>query len=158
MAVMMCVLNSAQYYDSYEATNGKTYKKGDTITLNIGSATNGSFRYFQIGGFGKFTAASDQNNPTRFFNGRQIYIKKIVKDKNDRFTFIVSAKRGINYDLYIEDALQTCEIKDCESLKNPPKPMSSDKYDRLKKIQELKESGTLTSDEFEIEKAKILKD
>lgn len=153
-------LGFSQIYDSYTATNGIKYKLGDTLTLNIGSAPNGSFRYFQVGGFGKgFTHSNDNNNPTRLFTGTKIFIKKINKDKNERITFVVSAKRGVPYDLHIEEAIQTCEIKDCDKLKIESKNTHQpDKYDKLKKLQELKDAGTINSEEFESEKGKILRE
>ena len=40
---------------------------------------------------------------------------------------------------------------------NPNKTKNFSKYDELKKIQELKESGVLTEEEFEREKNKILR-
>jgi hypothetical protein len=38
----------------------------------------------------------------------------------------------------------------------PAPPPATDKYERLKQLAELKDSGTLTEDEFQAEKAKIL--
>lgn len=153
---------------SYSASNGITYKVGDAILLGRGSDTNGKFNYLQAGGLlnalsmgvgaDSYAMSGDRN-----FAGQNAIIKKIKKETSKRggekVFFVVGVGSLTNGNLFIEDAIKSCEIADCDkSVNSDNKINSNDKYDRLKKIQELKDSEILTIDEFESEKAKILKD
>ncbi|MCJ8153193.1 SHOCT domain-containing protein [Chryseobacterium sp. SSA4.19] len=166
-AILLTNFSYCQIYDSYTASNGVKYNLKDTITLNIGSGPGGEFLYFQIGGWAKgFALASDANqyskfgrsnsNPTKTFAGKNVRLKKILKDKDGRITFVVTAKMGSNYDLKIEEAIQTCEIKDCKKSENTAAQYQPDKYDKLKKLKELRDNNTISEEEFQKEKEKVL--
>lgn len=144
----------AQRISEYKASNGITYKEGDTIKLGMGSGNRGTFVYLQIGGW----MAGDSTPIGSNYNGLNVIIAKIKK-----FTFkgaekvVFSVKGGniTNYNLMIEDAISVCEIKDCIE-KKPIVINESDKYDKLKKLKELFDSGTLTKEEYEKEKKMLL--
>jgi hypothetical protein len=154
---------------SYTASNGITYKPGDTIILGRGSNANGDFRYLILGGFAQSLYAlgdeivrSETLQIGSMYSGLGVVIKKIktVKLKGiSKVYFVVGGGNITNYWLYIEDAIATCEVRDC---KEPEKTQSiqvinqSDKFDQLKKLKDLLDSGILTEEEYQIEKKKLL--
>jgi hypothetical protein len=156
--VIGCIIEcSAQKKDEYKASNGITYKIGDKIKLGQGSGLNGSFVYLTVSGW---AALADPNEakagsiPARY-SGMAIVIKKIkaMKLKGvEKVMFSVGAGNISNYSLDIEGAIASCEIEDCKK----PNQQTSDKYDRLKKLKELLDSGAITQAEYDKEKEKIL--
>jgi hypothetical protein len=148
-------MNAQKNIKEYKASNGVHYKIGDTITMGRGSGLQGSFVFYQMGGWG---ATMGDNSLPSVHGGTNVILKKI-KVANlrgaEKVWFVVNGGNITNYNLFIEDAIATCEIKDCNS-KDKVQPM--DKYDQLKKIKELLDNGTLTQEEYEIEKKDILRD
>ncbi len=152
--------------ETYTASNGITYKVGDTITLGKGSGMNGHFAYVQMGGFYNAMAAMNGNTRDissgldRNYSGTNVVLKKIktYKDRRgtNKTTFVVGGGNITNYDLRIEDAISSCEIKDCTDTQKVEVVSAESKYDKLKKIKELKDSGVLNDEEFEAEKKKIM--
>lgn len=103
--------------DHYTASNGITYKIGDRIQLGEGS-NNGQFQHLSITGIFKTvnnltknSNPDDNVNPS--FAGKEVTLKRI-KTVGDKTLFIVNKGMVANYELDIEDAIATCEIKDCE--------------------------------------------
>ncbi|WP_313029491.1 SHOCT domain-containing protein [Soonwooa sp.] len=182
LSIVSVVLVSAQRdkLENYTAVNKITYKIGDTITLGKGSAPNGDFNYLQQGGFGNTIAmiggsdmgvmsgskdkGSYSSGIGRKYSGMNVIIKKIKVEKDRRggskVFFVVGGGNITNYNLFIDDAATSCEIKDCVketmdvNIVNAA-PAES-KYDKLKKIKELKDEGILSEDEFQKEKEKIM--
>lgn len=147
--------------DGYKASNGKTYHEGDTIKLGIGSSPNGDFRYLQMAGWAAIASyssagGSSQTNIGKRYSGMNVVIKKIQSAKLKGATkvyFTVGGGNITNYQLHIEDAIATCEIADCKGA--VPASGNSD-LERLKKLKELLDAGTITQAEFDKEKQKIL--
>ena len=140
-----------QKLDEYKASNGVVYKKGDIITMNIGSAHNGGFVYLTVGGW---TPSSFQIPSS--FAGAPVKVKKIKKYKVkgvEKVLFTVGGGNITNYVLDIEPAIQVCEVTPCKAKDGKH---SSSKYDELKKLKELLDSRVINEEEFEIEKKKIL--
>ena len=152
----------------YTASNGITYKVGDTITLGRGSGMNGHFEYLQMGGFYNSMAAMNGNynqvnsSLDRNFSGMNIVVKKIKTAKDKRGTnktyFVIGGGNITNYYLMIEDAIATCEVKECSKSQQVEIVSSESKYDKLKKIKDLKDSGVLSDEEYQKEKEKLLKE
>lgn len=100
----------------YAASNGKVYKIGDKIQLNQGSGMNGDYLFivFPVRAY----ANTPSNKIDRRFNGLEVIVKDIRKKKvfgQEKVIFTVSFTRArVNYILYIDDALRSCEIADCE--------------------------------------------
>ena len=149
----------------YVASNGVTYHVGDTIKLGRGSANNGDFLWLQVGGWGAALSynqnkGSDQFNIGKGYSGMNVILKKIktVKFKGATKTiFSVGGGNITNYDLHIEDAIETCEIAICKiSNATAAVQVPADKYDRLKKLKELYNEGVLSHEEYDAEKAKLL--
>ena len=153
LVMLFSVSVFAGQMDSYTASNGKTYKIGDTIKLSRGSGQNGNFVYLTLGMMGSY-AQLDHT-----FTGSDCKIKKIKKNNDERIIFVVGAGGLSNYELSIEDAIATCEIADCNSNKTAPVTIvnQSSKYDELKKLKDLFDSGAITEDEYKKEKEKLLK-
>lgn len=143
----------------YTASNGITYKIGDTITLANGSNFDGKFQYVQMGGLAR-TANAEANKLPGINSGLKVNIKKIRHTKNKRFDmvwFVVGGGNIANYWLFIEDAIDSCEIDNCnEKVQKVEVVDASDKYDKLAKIKKLLDDGVLTKEEYETEKKKIL--
>lgn len=150
-------LSLAQKLNQYKASNGITYSIGDTIVLGNGSGQNDNFLYLQFGGWNPSTEPISRNNA-----GLPVFIKKIKQYNvrgQEKVVFTVGAGNITNYNLYIEDAIRSCEIKDCitketERAANNVDP--SDKYDKLRKLKSLLDEGVISKEEFEQEKDKIL--
>lgn len=152
---------------TYAASNNLTYKVGDTITLGKGSGMNGRFAYLQMGGFFNAMAAMGGNyndvasGIDRNYSGKNVVIKKIKQEKDRRGTnktyFVVAGGNLTNYNLMIEDAIESCEVKDCKRpTQNVNVVYADSKYDKLKKVKELLDSGILTEEEYKTEKEKIM--
>jgi hypothetical protein len=145
----------AQKLKEYKASNNVVYKKGDVIKMNKGSAENGDFVYLSIGGW---AAGTGQKIPATYA-GVAVKIKKIKKYKKhgvEKVLFTVNGGNITNYILDIEPAISSCEVTPCSQKKATTK--SESKYDKLKKLKELLDSGAITKEEFEKEKKKILKE
>ncbi len=142
----------------YKASNGVTYKKGDTIKLNRGSNYNGSFNYVTMGGW-MISANPEANKLPSTNAGLLCTIKKIKKYDTKRMKkviFVVGGGNITNYWISIEEAIASCEVAPCK--KNTEKNTTEDKYEKLKKIKNLFDSGVLTKEEFETEKKKVLQE
>jgi hypothetical protein len=149
----------------YKASNGVTYHIGDTIKLGRGSANNGDFLWLQMGGWSAALSydankGSDQLNLGKHHSGLNVIVKKMKTMKlkgAERTYFIVGGGNITNYNLYIEDAIETCEVAICkQSNATAVLQVSTDKYDQLKKLKELYNEGTLSHEEYDAEKTKLL--
>lgn len=160
----------SQKLKEYKASNNITYQIGDTITLGKGSANNGNFNYLQMGGMFNSLAAIGGDTEDigssidRNYSGLNLILKKI---KSYRFkgatkiVFVVGGGNITNYNLMIEEAISSCEIIDCIEKVQKVEVITStsnDKYDKLKKLKILYDEKVLNEEEYNIEKAKILKE
>jgi len=157
----------------YTASNGVTYKVGDEITLNGGSAKNGDFVFLTDAKDGVMVFGEHQRSKGKRM-GETVVIKKITKYNlkhlhNVYFTVNV-AGRLINSILDIEGALYSCEVGDCakkkviaikekeiikqESVAPPP---ARDKYELLREVKKLYDEGVLTEAEYAAEKKRFWK-
>ena len=147
----------------YKATNDIIYHVGDTVRLGRGSSYDGTFQYVNLGGFIAFQFKDPRrdkkqlNAPETFASNSGI-IKKIKMQRGgpdaNRVTFVTDFKGPVNYNLYIEDAIATCEVTPCP--KTGQVTSQGDKFDQLKKLKALFDSGALTKEEYETEKKKLL--
>ncbi|MFA6083112.1 SHOCT domain-containing protein [Mucilaginibacter sp.] len=154
----------AQKLTSYKAINGLTYKIGDTVKLGRGSAPNGSFNYMQMGGFGAFLAhkqqRSDQLNIDKSFSNTATVIRKMKSAQINgvqKVTFVVDGNGPVNFNLAIDDAIQTCEVIPCKGQAAAPVANTvTSVADEIAKLKKLLDSGTLTQAEYDAQKKKLL--
>lgn len=146
--------NAQEKLNEYTASNKITYKEGDMITLGRGSGLQGTFVYLKIAGW----MAGGTTQIGSAYSGLNVEIKKIKKFKfkgAEKTVFTVGGGNITNYSLEIEEAIASCEIKDCIN-QNTTTIGEADKYDKLKKLKVLFDDGTLTKEEYDVEKKKLL--
>lgn len=136
--------------DSYIGDDGFNYRVGQTISLNEGSDTDGTFNYVKTMGIDGNTERAGT-----YMANRKIKILRIrevnTKTRND---ITLNCRMGITSVIVdLKSAIRNCEIGPCK--KNAPVVQSS-KYDRLEKVKKLYDNGVLTKDEYESEKNKLL--
>jgi len=151
----------------YKASNNITYHIGDSVILGEGSMPNGNYKYLQMGGWAAGLsydpkAGNDQFNIGRGLSGVPVIIKKIKSGRingKEIVWFVVDGGNITSYTLNIEGAIYTCEVKLCNNniVKTNKIDDINNKYEQLKKLKELYDSGILTKEEFDSEKEKILK-
>lgn len=155
LLLMVSAFASAQdKVTEYKASNSITYKVGDTIVLGRGSGHQGTFVYLKMAGW----MVGTETQIGSAYSGLNVIIKKIKLQKfkgASKMYFTVGGGNITNYSLEIEEAIATCEIKDCNSPQSTA-VNKNDKYDQLKKLKELLADGTLSQEEFETEKKKLL--
>jgi len=152
---LVSLISYSQRVDEYTADNGITYKEGDTIKLGRGSGLQGTFVHLQMGGW----MAGSQTQIGANYANLAVEIKKIFTRKlkgTEKTYFVVGGGNITNYNLMIDEAIQTCEVVPCDS-KETASGNEVSKYELLAQIKTLYDDGVLTAEEFEIEKAKILK-
>lgn len=152
--------------NEYRASNGVIYRIGDTILLGRGSAPNGDFRYLTIGGWGAVLMYNSNETSSQFdvgrgYSGLTVKIKRILRMKDrgiEKVMFTVGGGNITNYYLSIEDAIATCEVKDCATesrgttiIQQPLSPA-----DELLKFKKLLDDGAIRKEEYEVQKKKIL--
>ncbi len=154
LAVLITVQCFAQ--KEYKASNGITYHVKDTVKLGRGSNPNGSFNYLQLGGWSAVISGGYSNIGKGYANtGVTIKSIKTGKMKGIEVTyFIVGGGNISNYMLQIEQAIQTCEVIPCTAQNNTN--IVPDKFDQLKKLKALFDSGAITQAEYDEQKKKLL--
>lgn len=152
----------------FKAIDEEIYNVGDTLTMGIGSNTDGSFNYIYVPenifmGTRKIiysSAAHGIKFPIKHFS--------VVKNSGVTygvFTYVPEKKYDVgimNAMVEINLALESGElVSKSPSYLNKEQRQNagtntSDKYDKLKKLKDLYDSGVLTDEEYKIEKEKIL--
>jgi len=148
----------------YTAINGVTYKIGDTVHLGRGSSPAGTFLYLQMGGWAAVMTYDASKGPNQLNIGRgyantAVVIKKIKTERIkgiEKYYFVVGGGNITNYNLMIDDAIQACEVVPCQNPNAPVIVQQSDKFDQLKKLKDLLDSGALTQAEYDAQKKKLL--
>ncbi len=153
----------AQYINEYKASNGITYRVGDTVRLGKGSAVNGDFLCLQIGswkGLSEKRAArsNDSGNVGRAYSHTNLLIKKIRRYTirgTEKVCFLFKANLFTDYVLAVEDAIDACEVMPCV---NEEKLVSKNPSiaDQLIKLKELYDKGAITGEEYAAAKKKLL--
>jgi hypothetical protein len=161
--ILLAIVVKAQKLKEYTASNGVTYHLKDTVKLGMGSASNGNFLYLQMGGWAAIMSydsnkSDDQFNIGRAYANTAVIIKKISQAKLKgiiKTYFTVGGGNITNYLLYIDDAIQTCEVVPCTGGRDN-QPVVADKFDQLKKLKDLLDSGAITQPEYDEQKKKLL--
>ncbi|WP_316745135.1 SHOCT domain-containing protein [Pedobacter antarcticus] len=160
LALTISICSYAQKNKEYRASNGVTYNVGDTIQLGRGSATNGDFLYLQMGGWAGAIAGggSDSRNIGKRYANTNVIIKKIKSAKvrgSEKHVFTVAGGNITNYELLIDEAIESGEIKDIHK-KSADTNVVDDDLTKLEKLKKLLDSGAITQEEFDAKKKQIL--
>lgn len=132
----------------YKTTQGITYKVGDTLQIGqpIGISLSAG-RWKTI-----FSKSGNEITNNNLIN-KKTFIKKIkIVDGIAQFYFRIYAT---DFYVNIDEGLAKGEIISPYNKLNAL-PDEEDKYDKLKKIKDLLDSGALTKEEYNSEKIKIL--
>lgn len=151
----------------YKASNGVTYHVGDTLRLGHGT-NNGNFTTLKVNGFTAFMIKShshDGDRDSRLYasntvtNARALVksIKQVTQYGETKYYLVVTIQRAPgSYDLDIEAAINNCEVANCTGSKPGLAQAAPDKYDQIKKLKQLLDSGALTQSEYDEQKKKLL--
>jgi hypothetical protein len=159
-------ITAAYGQKEYTAINRITYRKGDTVKLGLGSAPNGTFLYLQMGGWGAIMNYDSNKGPNQLNIGRgyantAVIIKKIKSGRIsgvEKHWFVVGGGNITNYNLFIDEAIQACEVVPCQPPNTMEQRPAEDKFDKLKKLKALLDDGAITQAEYDDQKKKILAD
>lgn len=149
--------------NEYKASNGKTYHVGDTVKIALGSMTDGSFKYVQASQPAFLPPRRNGNdlNARKDFANTNAVIKKIktgsrLTDNGNKIILVVKGNGLINFDVWIEEAIATCEVTPCTTATNTAQMPGVGVADELLKLKKLLDAGALTQEEFNTQKKKLL--
>lgn len=157
--------------DTLTTSTGFKVYEGLDLKIGTGSMNDGDFKFIRTNASSLFNyssttgyqgLANQANSFRRSNSGLTFKVKKIMPrgSKKNGYVYYVKIGSGlINYEMDIENAIKSAEIiipdefipKEKSQIQN-----LETKYDKLKKIKELKDSGVLSEEEFQKEKDKIM--
>lgn len=178
IALFLAGLYSAQSVIKYEndtLTTSTGYKVYEGLNLKIGTGSmgDGDFKFIRTNASslmnyssstGYKGLANQANSFGRSNSGLSFKVKKIMSRGSKKNGYVFYAKIGsglINYEVDVENAIKFGELVVPEEfmpkVRNPMQTISTEsKYDKLKKIKDLKDSEILTEEEYQKEKEKIM--
>lgn len=151
----------AQTLKEYQATNGKTYHPGDSVKVGLGSMPDGNFKYISINELlpGPPRRNGNTLNAHKDMSGSDYVIKKIKNEKqpsgSSKIVFTIRTGGLPTCDIWIEEAIASCEVTPCSDQKSNTSPRFS-VADELLKLKKLLDSGAITQAEYDAQKKKLL--
>ena len=161
--ILLCLVSLAgfsQDMQSYTASNGKTYKIGDTVRVALGSMPEGNFKYVQVSPplFAPPTRNSNSLSARKDFANTYVIIRKIKKSAqlsgSEKVVFNVKVRGLVTYDIWIDEAIAVCEVTPCAAKSTTIATGSV--ADELLKLKKLLDAGAITTEEFNAQKKKLL--
>ncbi len=152
----------SQDMDTYTASNGKTYKIGDTVKVALGSMPDGNFKYVQVSPplFAPPSRNSNSMSARRDFANTNVIIRKIKKNPqmsgSEKVIFNVKVRGLVTYDIWIEEAIAACEVTPCATKTNPVNTGTGSVADELIKLKKLLDDKAITTEEFNAQKKRLL--
>lgn len=151
----------AQTLKEYHASNGRTYHPGDTVRVGLGSMPDGNFKYIQINEL--IPGPPRRNGSTlsahKDMSGSNYVIKKIKNERqmsgSEKVVFTIRTGGLPTCDIWIEEAISTCEVTPCADQKAAASPKFS-VADELLKLKKLLDAGAITQSEYDAQKKKLL--
>ncbi|MCS3530552.1 SHOCT domain-containing protein [Chryseobacterium sp. JUb7] len=159
--------------DTLTTSTGFKVYEGLDLKIGTGSMNDGDFKFIRTNAGSIFNyysttgyqgLANQANSFRRSNSGLTFKVKKIMTrgSKKNGFVYYVKIGSGlINYEMDVENAIKSGEIIVPDKFLPKEKSQnqnSETKYDKLKKIKELRDSGVLSEEEFQKEKDKIMKE
>jgi hypothetical protein len=163
--IMFCLtpfLGFSQDMDTYTASNGKTYKIGDTVRVALGSMPDGNFKYVQASPplFALPSRNSNSLSARKDFANTNVIIRKIKKSAqlsgSEKVVLNVKVRGIVTYDIWIEEAISACEVTPCAVKTNTSITGGGSVADELIKLKKLLDAGAITTEEFNTQKKKLL--
>jgi len=151
----------AQALKEYHASNGKTYHPGDTIRVGLGSMPDGNFKYIQVNELlpGPPHRNGNMLNAHKDMSGSNYVIKKIKNETQaggtNKIVFTIKTGGLPTYNIWIEEAIASCEVTPCNDQKTGTSPNFS-VADELLKLKKLVDAGAITPAEYNAQKKKLL--
>lgn len=145
----------------YRASNGKTYRPGDTIKVGLGSMPDGDFKYIQVNELLPGPPRRNGNilNAHKDMSGSNYVIKKIKNETQasgtNKIVFTIKTGGLPTYNIWIEEAIASCEVTPCGEQKSGMSPKFS-VADELLKLKKLLDAGAITQAEYDAQKKKLL--
>lgn len=165
LLILFCLIpfiGFSQDMQTYTASNGKTYKIGDTVKVALGSMPDGNFKYVQVSPplFAPPSRNTNSMSARRDFANTNVIIRKIKKSPqmsgSEKIIFNVKVRGLVTYDIWIEEAISACEVTPCAVKNSPPSLGSGSVADELLKLKKLLDAGAITTEEFNAQKKKLL--
>ncbi|MDN3691301.1 SHOCT domain-containing protein [Chryseobacterium tructae] len=159
--------------DTLTTSTGFKVYEGLDLKIGTGSMNDGDFKFIRTNASSMFNytsttgyqgLANQANSFKRSNSGLTFKVKKIMPRGSKRNGFVYYAKIGsglMNYEIDLENAIKSGELiipAEFLSKEKSQNLNSETKYDKLKKIKELKDSGVLSEEEFQKEKDKIMEE
>lgn len=158
--------------NSLKINNGGMITVGEDIKLGKGSDTNGTFRYIQVNEGSVFRGTNtggtnygvqEANALPNKYNGLKAKIVDIVERGRKKTGYKVFVIIGVGemkrYQIDLDSALEYGEVIIDGYANNNKKETTNTSIslaDEIKKLNELKESGLLTEEEYQQAKQKLL--
>ncbi|MES2112868.1 MAG: SHOCT domain-containing protein [Bacteroidota bacterium] len=165
LSLLIClvpVFALGQNLKEYKASNGRTYHVGDTVKIGMGSTADGNFKYIQVTPPPFFPPRPNGNGMSarKDFSMSSAVIRKIKTASqmtgSDKVVFTVKAGGIGTYDVWIAEAIATCEVTPCANSTNNTAAAGSSVADEILKLKKLLDSGAITQAEYNAQKKKLL--
>ena len=177
IAVLLSTCAMAQQTPKFEndtlttSTGFKVYA-GLDLKIGTGSMNDGDFKFIRTNANSLFRyssttgyqgLANQANSFNRANSGLSYKVKSMMPRGSNKNGYVYYAKIGqgmVNYEVDLENAIKTGEIIVPDEFMpkfktNAVQVISTEsKYDKLKKLKELKDDGVLSEEEFQNEKGK----
>jgi len=147
--ITVLLTSSAYCQDSYKTKSGHVFKVGDTIRLGQPVVISSGLFLSTTGHWETLFSERNESIQNMNFINKKAIISKIDLSGDARLLFKLFGKK---LNILVDDGISLGEIAITDTnLKN-----NIDKYDMIKKIQTLLNTGAITQEEFESEKKKLL--
>ncbi|WET47420.1 SHOCT domain-containing protein [Chryseobacterium indologenes] len=157
--------------DTLTTSTGFKVYEGLNLKIGTGSMNDGDFKFIRTNASSIFNyssttgyqgLANQANSFKRSNSGLSFKVKKIMSRGSKTNGFVYYAKIGnglMNYEIDLENGIKSGELIVPDEFLPKEKSQRLNletKYDKLKKIKELKDSGVLSEEEFQKEKDKVM--
>jgi len=143
----------------YVTKQGTTFRKGDTLQLGLGTDIGGRFKYASVPPnlfVGTGTMPFNANYANQRMIIKDIRVQNMNKHMAPRTVAVVSSG-GLNGSVDVDAAEEAGEIKTAANRSRAVVPSTGGVADELLKLKKLLDANVITQQEFDAQKAKLLK-